>query len=36
MQDINDVGYLHEMILSKEKLNAAENHQKDFQSLKKH
>ena len=35
MQNINDVGCLCEMIQSKEKLKAVENHQKDFQNLKR-
>ena len=35
MQNINDVGCLCEMIQSKEKLKAVENHQKDFYSSKK-
>ena len=35
MQNINDVGCLCEMIQSKEKLEAVENHQKDFQNSKK-
>ena len=35
MQNINDVGCLCEMIQPKEKLKAIENHQKDFQNLKK-
>ena len=35
MQNINDVGCLCEMIQSKEKLKAVENHQKGFQNLKK-
>ena len=35
MQNINVVGCLCEIIQLKEKLKAAENHQKDFQSLKK-
>ena len=35
MQNINDVEYLHEMIQLKEKLKAAENHQKYFQVSKK-
>ena len=35
MQNINNVGCLCEMIQSKEKLKAVENHQKDFQNLKR-
>ena len=35
MQNINDVGCLCEMIQSKEKLKAVENHKKDFQNLKR-
>ena len=35
MQNINNVGCLCEMIQSKEKLKAVENHQKDFQNSKK-
>ena len=35
MQNINNVGCLCEMIQSKEKLKAVENHQKDFYSSKK-
>ena len=34
MQNIKDVECLCKMIQSKEKLKAAENHQKDFQNLK--
>ena len=34
MKNINDVGCLCEMIQSKEKLKAVENHQKDFQNSK--
>ena len=35
MQNINVVGCLCEMIQLKEKVKAVENHQKDFQNLKK-